>query len=106
MQSESKFFTSEEVNEKYIQIKLKDSSYLPKVSEWENEILTKNQRMHAFEKLDIFHSFPVREDDIWIITNDRCGTTWTQEMTWLILNDLNFQQARIVDLELRSQFLE
>lgn len=106
MESESKFFAIKEINDNFIQLKLKDSSYLPNVSDWEKEILTKNRRMHPVEKLDWFHNFPVRKDDIWIITNDRCGTTWTQEMTWLILNSLNFQKAKTIDLELRSPFLE
>lgn len=106
MQSESKFFTVEGINENYMQLKLKDPSHLPKVSDWEKEILIKKKRMCPVAKLDFFHNFPVREDDVWIITNDRCGTTWTQEMTWLILNNLEFHKAKTIELELRSPFLE
>lgn len=108
MQTEliSNIFQIKELNPKYIELKLKDSSYLPQVSDWDNEIITKNRRMYPMEKLDLFHNFRVRNDDIWIITNDRCGTTWTQEMTWLILNNLDFHKTKSVDLELRSPFLE
>ncbi|KAL5281006.1 hypothetical protein ACFFRR_004803 [Megaselia abdita] len=106
MQSESTFFKIEEINDHYIKVTLKDTTYLPKVSEWDKEILTKKKIMYPVEKLDFFHDFPVREEDVWIITNDRCGTTWTQEMTWLILNDLDFDKAKTVDLELRSPFIE
>ena len=33
------------------------------------------------------------------------GTTWTQEMVWLILNDCDFQGAKKT-LNIRSPFLE
>lgn len=106
MQSESKYFICTEENEEFNNLRLKDSSYLPQILQWDQEKLTKTKRMYPFEKLDYFHEFKVREDDIWIVTNDRCGTTWTQEMTWLILNNLDFDQARSVSLETRSPFLE
>lgn len=31
----------------------------------------------VFEKIK---AMKVYEDDIWIVTNPKCGTTWTQEM--------------------------
>lgn len=58
------------------------------------------------EVLDNVHNFEVREDDVWIVTSTKCGTTWAQEMTWLILNDLDYNQAKTVDLTIRSPFLE
>jgi hypothetical protein len=38
----------------------------------------------------------------------RCptGTTWTQEMVWLIANDLDFEKAREVPLNDRVPFFE
>ena len=36
-------------------------------------------------------NFKVREDDIWIITYPKCGTTWTQEIVWHIMNDVKYE---------------
>jgi hypothetical protein len=65
----------------------------------------------------------VRSDDVWIHTFPRSGkwckwkrkfkkskiifgvlqgTTWTSELTWLIMNDCNFEEAARVGLPIRS----
>lgn len=56
--------------------------------------------------LDRVHEFEVREDDVWIVTLPKCGTTWMQELTWLVLNQCDFETAKNVDLTIRSPFLE
>lgn len=48
----------------------------------------------------------VYEDDVWVITFPKCGTTWTQEMVWLINNDLDFERARSINLNERFPFME
>lgn len=48
----------------------------------------------------------VYEDDIWVVTFPKCGTTWTQEMVWLVNNDLNYEEASRVNLNDRYPFLE
>jgi len=48
----------------------------------------------------------VREDDVWISSFPKCGTTWTQEMVWNIVHSLDFKTARSVSLEERVPFLE
>ncbi|GJQ85441.1 hypothetical protein Trydic_g23866 [Trypoxylus dichotomus] len=58
---------------------------------------------HEAEK---FYNFQIRSDDIWICTFPRSGTTWTQEMVWLIANDLDFETAKEINLNERCPFLE
>lgn len=48
----------------------------------------------------------VYEDDVWVVTFPKCGTTWTQEMVWLVDNDLNYEKALEVNLNDRFPFLE
>uniref|UniRef100_A0A182TLY9 Sulfotransferase domain-containing protein n=1 Tax=Anopheles melas TaxID=34690 RepID=A0A182TLY9_9DIPT len=55
---------------------------------------------------DQVRDFRVYDDDVWIVTYPKCGTTWTQEMVWLIAHDLDYQTARNVNLNTRSHFLE
>lgn len=51
-------------------------------------------------------SMKVYEDDVWVVTFPKCGTTWAQEMIWLINNDLNYKTAYDVNLNERFPFLE
>ncbi|XP_011697199.1 PREDICTED: sulfotransferase 1 family member D1-like [Wasmannia auropunctata] len=39
------------------------------------------------------YDFEVRPDDTWIVTHPRSGTTVTQELVWLVANDMNFDEA-------------
>ena len=48
----------------------------------------------------------VFDDDIWISSFPKCGTTWTQEMVWNIVNNLDFEAAKRKTLDLRVPFLE
>jgi len=48
----------------------------------------------------------IRDDDVWISSFPKCGTTWTQEMVWNILNDVNLDYAKKVTLNNRSPFLD
>jgi len=48
----------------------------------------------------------VREDDVWVSTFPKCGTTWTQEMVWNIVHNLDFQTAKAVELDERVPYVE
>lgn len=55
---------------------------------------------------DVVHDMKVREDDVWVVTEPKCGTTWMQELLWLLMNDCDFEAALATDLDKRSPFLE
>jgi len=54
---------------------------------------------------DQLYNFPVRDDDIWIVTFPKAGTTWTCEMVWMLVNDVD-KEAGAVPLTLRSPYME
>lgn len=106
--SESSSFRVEAAEEttEFIKIFPKDFSTIPLSKDWKNISFYKRVATFSLEETERVHNFEVFEDDVWIITNPKCGTTWTQEMCWLILNDLDFDRARQIDIEERSPFLE
>jgi len=55
--------------------------------------------------LQRIRTLPLRPDDVWVVTYPKCGTTWTQEMVWMILNDLDMVNGQL-PLAVRSPFLE
>lgn len=42
---------------------------------------------------DKIYNFEARPDDVFISSLMRSGTTWTQEMIWLICNNLDYETA-------------
>lgn len=52
------------------------------------------------------YGFKAREDDTWVVTTMKSGTTWTQELTWLILNNYDFETASAKVLMQRSPYVE
>ena len=45
--------------------------------------------------LKAIKSFPIYEDDIWIVTFPKCGTTWMQELVWLLINNVDVEGSKI-----------
>lgn len=39
-------------------------------------------------------NLPVRHDDIWLVSYPRTGSTWAQEIVWLLCNNLDFEGCR------------
>ncbi|XP_039253512.2 sulfotransferase 1B1-like isoform X2 [Styela clava] len=48
----------------------------------------------------------VRKDDVFIATYPKAGTTWVQEITWLICNNADTETAKTSPLTARSPFIE
>ena len=44
--------------------------------------------------LNQIKSFKIYPDDVFIVTQPKCGTTWMQELTWLIANELDLDGAK------------
>lgn len=55
---------------------------------------------------DQIYNFEARADDVWVSTIPRSGTTWVQEMIWLICNDLDYEQALSTSLNERFPYFE
>ncbi|XP_014481470.1 PREDICTED: sulfotransferase 1 family member D1-like isoform X2 [Dinoponera quadriceps] len=52
------------------------------------------------------YNFEPRPDDTYVITFPRSGTTLTQELIWLVANDMNFDEAGRTSLLDRFPFLD
>lgn len=53
-----------------------------------------------------FYYFKARPEDTWVVSYPRSGTTLTQELIWLLCNNLNFELAGKKYLAERFPFLE
>ncbi|KAJ8725829.1 hypothetical protein PYW08_004012 [Mythimna loreyi] len=52
------------------------------------------------------YNMPLRPTDVFVASYQRSGTTWTQELVWLIANDLNYEMAAEIPLTHRYPFLD
>jgi len=52
------------------------------------------------------YNFEPRTDDVFVLTFPKCGTTWMQELVWMVVNNCDFEKAKSAQLSLRSPFLE
>lgn len=52
------------------------------------------------------YNFESRPEDIWVATFPRSGTTWMQELVWLIANKLDFSIAKREKLTKRVPYFE
>uniref|UniRef100_A0A1I8JUQ0 Sulfotransferase domain-containing protein n=1 Tax=Anopheles funestus TaxID=62324 RepID=A0A1I8JUQ0_ANOFN len=95
------------INGPLVEVHLSDPSDLPKGVGNQTQapahcVLNENYKLSA----ERIRNLTVYDDDLWIVTAPKCGTTWTQEMMWLLDNDLNYQMASEINLIHRSIFLE
>ncbi|XP_075973116.1 sulfotransferase 1 family member D1-like [Anticarsia gemmatalis] len=52
------------------------------------------------------YNLEVRPDDVWVTSYSRSGTTWIQELVWLVSNNLDFETARSVSIVKRFAYIE
>lgn len=52
------------------------------------------------------YNLEVRPDDIWVTSYSRSGTTWLQELVWLVMNNLDFETARSIPSTKRYAYIE
>ncbi|KAF5280999.1 hypothetical protein FQA39_LY05204 [Lamprigera yunnana] len=64
------------------------SSPYVEVGEDKTILPTKYKQYH-----EIINKFEVRDSDIYLLGHPKSGTTWAQEMIWLIINNLNYKGA-------------
>ncbi|KAG4074356.1 hypothetical protein HA402_008765 [Bradysia odoriphaga] len=55
--------------------------------------------------LDQIENFKVLKDDVWGVSFAKTGSTWTQEMIWLMNNDLDYATAKEKQLFARFPFI-
>lgn len=55
---------------------------------------------------DKVKNFKVRSDDVFLCSYPRTGSTWLQEILWLLGNDLDYEAARRTIQQIRSPTLE
>ncbi|KAL0894132.1 hypothetical protein ABMA27_014169 [Loxostege sticticalis] len=52
------------------------------------------------------YNMPLRPDDIFVVTFPKAGTTWTQELVWMVANDFDYKTSSSIPLVVRFPFLE
>ena len=53
-----------------------------------------------------FKSIELKNDDIWIVSFPKSGTTWVQEIVYLIVNNCDFVKAKSKSIETRMPFID
>lgn len=66
-----------------------------------NKVFTQDLQVVA-EHIRKFH---VKPDDTWVVSYPRTGSTWAQEMIWLLQNNLDYESAKKIQIQ-RSPLLE
>ncbi|GFO43026.1 sulfotransferase [Plakobranchus ocellatus] len=62
--------------------------------------------MEHLERMKDVPSFEVREDDIWIVAFPKSGTTWIQEIVYLVMNNADTTKALQTTIDRRVPFFE
>ncbi|XP_055547705.1 luciferin sulfotransferase-like [Wyeomyia smithii] len=93
----------ERVEEDYILVKAKSCEKVP-TNNWHPPAYCFTTRFKEYE--DQLLNFTVKPDDVWVASYPKSGTTWCQELVWLICNGLNFSAAKSESLRTRFPFFD
>ncbi|XP_065082225.1 sulfotransferase 1 family member D1-like [Ochlerotatus camptorhynchus] len=95
----------ERQQQNYVLVKPKDYRKIPvTLPNWEPEPCCLNKRYREVDQRIKY--MEVKPDDVWVVTYPKSGTTWCQEMIWLICNDLDYETAGSIKLYNRFPFME
>lgn len=62
-------------------------------------------RLYADQLAERIYNFVLREDDIWVLSYPKTGTTWTTELVWMLINDVDTEKSEGIQIS-RVPFLE
>ncbi len=75
-----------------------------------NDVLSKFNHVimpRAYEHIiESIWNINVYEDDTWVVTYPKCGTTWTQEAVWQICNGVDIDDKGKISIRQRFPFIE
>lgn len=69
------------------------------------KVLPGNWTLSENLDLEAIKNFELDQNDVWIVTPPKCGTTWMQELVWLIRHNVDLDGAKINQF-FRVPFLE
>ncbi|KAH8261213.1 hypothetical protein KR044_005352, partial [Drosophila immigrans] len=79
--------------------------WLPLKQDWSTRWCTLPER-YMDGWIDRITNFETRESDVYVVTYMKAGTTWMQELSWLLLNNLDFSSAANKHSVKRCPFIE
>ncbi|KAL5277314.1 hypothetical protein ACFFRR_002509 [Megaselia abdita] len=93
-------------NSDFSKISLSNYDHVPVKTQYSSKPIYKNLNYNSVETLEPVLNFEVFEDDLWLISYPKCGTTWSQEMVWCLMNNMDFETSKKVDIAEKSPYLE
>lgn len=75
------------------QYKRSDRNWIPLSQDWSKRWCTLPEE-YTEDFARRIDEFETRDADVFVVTFMKCGTTWMQELAWLLLNQLDFDRAK------------
>ncbi|KAH8379543.1 hypothetical protein KR009_005505 [Drosophila setifemur] len=104
-------YTSRSIDSsKFIQVQCKGTKglgpeWVPLKQDW-TERWSTLPPLYTEEFAERIGAFETRDSDVFVVSIMRSGTTWMQELSWLLLNNLDFDGAKKKYPVQRSPYLE